>query len=278
MQATFLIDGAPLDDPDGRWFLISGTEIASGASLRTVDSTVPGMDGSYGVDYEPVDVPSLVMSLAVTGKDRAEMLARYGALARILAPTGAVTITRVLDGVALTAQARGKSISDPDINLFGPLLKFTATLRLPGVYWRGTPATWSRTGVTSGAEYVVTTLDGSTAPVRDAQILVTGPVTDPKVTCGDSWAQLGLTVAAGDSALIDCVAWSVKVGTGLTFGGSGTTQTGSLTASPGDYLLPLTPRMTATDPMKLQVPIGVEGSGMSGATSLAVRAASAFRV
>ena len=117
-------------------------------------------------------------------------------------------------------------------------------------------------------------LDGSTAPVDDALVLIEGPVTNPKLTCDGAWFRLGLTLAAGESALVDCRAWSVRAGAGVTLAGGGTVRTGVLTTSGGPYLLRLRPSMVGTDPTVTQVQASITAD--SGTPSLTIQAAPAY--
>lgn len=260
---TYAVDGVPLDDPAGRWGLRKGTLVGSGLSVRGVDSIIPGVDGSVAVGYEPLDVPSLMLTMSVYGRDYPDLMRNFGALLMLLAPTGPVTVTRTVDGVVVSQAARGKSTTDPEFHPKRKWLTFTATLRLPGVYWRGRAADWAGSGR-------VTTLDGSTAPISDALLLIEGPATNPRVSCGDQWVELDLTMADGERALVDCARWSVRVGSDVTFDGGGDIRSGALRTSGGPYLLRLVPRVRATDPTLTCVTVGVSDG------SLAVRAAPAY--
>lgn len=276
---TYSVAGVPLDDAAGRWSLRKGTLVWPALSLRTVDTVIPGVDGSLPGGYEPVDVPSLVLRMKVSGATYGALRANVGALLSVLAPSGDVPVVQTIDGVSRSITGRGKSTTEPEFSPAQLSASFTATLRLPGVYWRGPSADWSQSEPTPGALYEVSSLAGCSAPVSDALVLVTGPVASPKVSdAAGSWAQLALTLAAGEKALLDCDAWTVRRGSGVTFEGGGTDTRGSLVTSGGPYALRLTPRMRAADPVDTLVQLSLSGSGMTSATALAVRARPAYLV
>lgn len=269
---TYAIDGVPLDDPNSRWRLLKTTTVGPGLSVRAVDVAIPGMDGNLPAGLEALDAPSQLFRMGVYGRDTAELMLNYGALLPLF--TSGVTVTKTVGGVDRSIAAAGKSTTTPEYFPAGPRLQFTAEMRLPGVFWRGQSATWTVVAPASGTTYPVTTLDGSTAPVDDALVLIDGPVVNPKLTCGTGWFRLGLTLAAGESALVDCRAWTVRAGSGVTFAGGGTVKTGVLSTSGGPYLLRLRPAMVGTDPTVTQVSVAL--SFDAGTPSLSVQASPAF--
>jgi hypothetical protein len=278
MSITYSIAGVPLDDPAGRWKLLSDTLVGSGLSVRAVDQQIPGVDGVVPPVQEQMDAPSLVLQVRIYGSSYAELLANYGALLAVLAPTADVTVTRTVDGVSRTAVGRGKSVTDPDFVPGSRMVTVTATLRLPGVYWRADALLWSKSAPASGTAYEVTTLANGSAPVDDALILIVGPASSPKVSCGASWAMLNLTLADGEKALIDCRAWTVRRGTGVTLDGGGTLTSGSLITSGSPYLLRLAPAMVGVDPAVTATKVTLTATGMTSSSAIAVRAQPAFLV
>lgn len=261
MSATYLVDGVPLDDPDGRWSLLEGTVFSTGSSRSVSNIAVPGMDGALPGRSSAASMP-LVLKMDALGHT-ADGLARNLSAISSLLSASSMTVTRVLGGVESTASAQGESVSVPEYFPSALLARFTATLRLPVAVWRGRVADFAGDGQ-------VTTLDGSTAPIDDALLLIDGPATDPVISCGDAWAKLTLTLGSGDAALIDCKTWTVRAGSGVTFAGGGDVKTGVLTTSGGPYLLRLVPRMVATDPAVTAVTVACSDGDLS------VRAAPAW--
>ena len=123
------------------------------------------------------------------------------------------------------------------------------------------------------------TLAGSSAPIYDARILITGPISNPKVTdvASGAWAKLTADIAAGDAMLLDCKNWLAYRGDSTLDAGD-VGATGLLSTSGGPYMLPLTPQITATDPAVRRVRLSVTGTGFTSATGLSVRADKALAV
>lgn len=273
---TYAVSGVPLDDVDGRWRLLKETSIGAGLTVRTVDVSIPGMDGNVQVGFEPLDAPTIQFRMGVYGQDYESLMCSYGALLPLLAPSSSVTVTKRVGSQTRSIAARGKSTTQPEFHPAGKRLAFTAELRLPGIFWRGRIAPWRVPAPASATEYTVTSLDDSTAPVDDALVLIEGPVVNPKVSCGSSWFRLGLTLASGESALVDCAKWTVRAGSGVTFAGGGTVKTGVLTTSGGPYLLRLRPTMVVCDPTVTRVQVALTYD--SGSPALSIQAAPAFLV
>lgn len=269
-----------LDDADGRWSVQSATEIGPGLSTRISATPLPGMDGELATDYEPLDAPTLLIRMRVNGVSDADLMANYRGLLSVLSPTGDLTVTKTVDDVTYQTTARGKSTTAPEYQpaKAAPFLFFNATLRLTGVYWRGDLATWSQAAPSSGVAYTVSTLDGSTAPVDDALILITGPAQSPSIHCLGRQANLNLTLAGGEKALINCATWSVRYGTDVTFGGGGVSKARSLGNDGGPYALRLIPRIQSGDPTDMRVQVAITATAMTSATKLQIRVRPAYSV
>lgn len=269
---TFSLDGVALDDERGRWRLLKSTTVSSGLAVRVVDVTIPDMDGSVRVGRESLDTPVWSGRLGVYGDSVRALSAQFDGLARLFRD-GSV-LTRTVNGVETSTGVTCRSVSSPEFSAAGRRMSFAAEMRMPDVAWRGRAVTFVGAAVASGVPVDVATLYDSTAPVDDAVVLISGPAVNPMVSCGGSWFRLGITLASGDAALVDCAAWTVRAGAGVTFAGGGTVRTGVLTTSGGPYLLRLRPVMVAADPLFTSTRVALAFD--SGSPSLSILAAPAY--
>lgn len=281
MTITYAIDGAPLDHPAGLWSIEAATSAGQPINPRAVNQVVPGFDGIMPVAYESLEAPPQVIALSVGGDGSGgetdlglqQNLNALGALFR-----NATLLTKTVDGVSRTATVQLGSLSAPE---YAPdaTAKVTATLRLVKSYWRGPSGDYSRLHPPLGGVNRVTTLDGSSGPVDDALILITGPIANPRVTdlASGEWVQANFTVAAGEKLLINCATWQARRGTTVTYAGGGSIVSQTLSASKGRAaLLRLTPAMTAGDPLDTRVTVSLTGTGDNADTTLGIRAQPAF--
>lgn len=281
MTITFAIDGAPLDHPLGYWQIESATSTGQPINVRAVNQVVPGFDGVMPVAYETLDVPPQTIVLVVNG-DGVGGESDVGLQRNINALSGlfqnAALLTKTVDGVSRTAVVRLGSLTAPEYSPDASA-RITAVLRLPKVYWRGPTGDYSRVHPPLGGVNRVTTLDGSSGPVDDALILITGPITNPRVTDLNSgeWVQANFAVAAGEKLLINCATWQARRGTAVTYAGGGSIVSQALSASKGRAaLLRLTPAMTAGNPLDTRVTVSLTGTGDNADTTLGIRAQPAF--
>lgn len=138
--------------------------------------------------------------------------------------------------------------------------QLTIELTVPDGFWRDASDTTLAT-LAAAFSGRVTALDAATAPMNDHQFVVTGPVTNPRLTDNESgsWVQYTGTVAAGKSLLIRNTSMDI------TDNGSGWSPTlGNMVHSGDSNWLTLYP----TAPNGVNVTFG--GSATSGATSWAI--------
>lgn len=155
--------------------------------------------------------------------------------------------------------------------------RLTVALKLPGVYWRSVlPLTWTSGALTSGLWMDVPTLEGSSAPIDDAVIVVTGPA-NAGVQVYDvatlTYVRLNEAIPAGQAWRINCDTWESRVGVGLTVDSAdsaGTDKSG-VTDQAGLYprLLRLNPRLVGA---VRKVRATVVGAGFTSATTLTIKA------
>jgi hypothetical protein len=92
----------------------------------------------------------------------------------------------------------------------------TVELTFPDPFWRDSTDTTIQT-VAAGFSGVLTSFAAATAPMDDMQFVITGPVTNPRITDNESgsWVQYTGTVPAGDTLTIVNKTMSIS-GTGFT--------------------------------------------------------------
>ncbi|NRQ34509.1 hypothetical protein HII36_22045 [Nonomuraea sp. NN258] len=188
------------------------------------------------------------------------------------------SIVRVADVTIVAA-------SEPDLHVDAARARLTAVVEVPGVYWRDeTTTTWAGNADTENQP--ITTLVGSTAPIVDSLIRITGPISSATVTDVATGGVLGLltsgstTIAAGERLLLDAAAMRAALVTTDTWDlATGTDKTGVISVfGPGSASrwLHLTPAVAVGDPFSRAVLISCSDSGVTVASKLEVRAPRAF--
>lgn len=287
------VDGVRLDT------LAWGVEAATRTvgAVRGADTLLAGLDGVQASLDDAREPSTLALSMFVRGTD-ADGLVPMGrdaqavyqenldALLHLFGKSGTLlTVGLVMDAdntpaADRTAQAKVLDSITPEDHP-GDVGRLAVVLSIPGVSWRSAaPETWSQAAVVSGTSYEVTTLAGSSAPVDDAVVCLTGPadtgvkVVDPAT---GAFVRLNQVLTAGNVWRVNVDTWESRVGAGLTVDSIETAgvDKSSVTDQGGGYprLLRLNPRLDAgTRRVKVQV----VGAGFTAATSVAVKARKAF--
>jgi len=235
-------------------------------SARSNLLSIPGKHGNINPGLPEFDEPQipLVFSLRAR-KSQADLETQAEALLRQLGQPDLV-LTRVSGEVTASAPARLISVAHSDF-LAGWHAKITAIVGLPSVFLRG-KAVESKTFPLGAAE--VGSLAGSTAPIPDAVIRVSGPATkivvaDPRYGTGLSWSG---SLAAGQYLYLDAGSLRSWVS------GSASAWTPGAQAGVVDYpaggILQLWPDGGG------KVKASVAGVGTSSATSWAVYAGKSY--
>lgn len=285
MAATYFLDGVPLDHPAGCWRLKKGTGRRPLPGVRSVNLSVPGRAGDLpvlGLDHEAT---TLGLSLTVypftpSGEDGGaqQMEHNLEALAALLGVRHRLLPLKwVMGSIVRVAEVTVEAASEPEYFPGAAMARLTAVVKIPAVYWRDeADATWE--GVLPGAGQIVTPLAGSTGPIVDAVLRVTGPAIQPAVmdvASGGAVAYAG-TVQAGEYLLVDCGQLTAAVVTTDTWDQTGGTDvTGDINATgPGSAFrwLHLTPAMAVGDPHSRAVLVDAEASGTSAESALTIRA------
>lgn len=218
-----------------------------------------------------VSMQALVMAASEAAVE--EAVSHFTALCA--SPT--LTLTRTSDGVTATAAAKLVSISPSDWHPDAWMCRITALFAIPGVFLRGDvwtsdvlAANWDLTGVE------LTGLSGSTAPVGDAILRVTGPCTNPYVsdpTSGTGLQYTG-TVSAGQYLFMSARPLRARLSSSSTDWASGGTDVSAALTYPAAGRLQLWPAVQSATVRK--VLFSWTGSGRTTATKLTVRAQGAY--
>ncbi|MEU1883437.1 hypothetical protein ABZ470_39540 [Streptosporangium sp. NPDC020072] len=282
---TYSLDGVALDHPAGCWRLKPGTRRRPLPGVRSVEVTVPGRAGELpivGLDHETTQLPLEfgVTSRAPGGGDGGyvQLEENLEALSALLGVRHRLMTLRYEAGpIVRVADVTITAVSEPEVNVGAARARLTAVVRVPGVYWRDeVTTTW--TGSANAADQAVTTLAGSTGPITDALIRITGPAVNPAVvdvaTGGTVARSSGLL--GSERLLIDCAAMRAAKVTSDTWDlAAGTDVTGQITATgPGSAFrwLHLTPAVGVGDPFSRVVLLTATATSTTGASKLEVRA------
>jgi hypothetical protein len=281
------IDGVRLDS--AAWGIES--KIRTIAGSRNADVVIPGVDGVAASVNDDIDATTMSLNMWVLGTDENGLIPASGMatcranvdqLAFLFGKQHTlISVSEVVDDSGSQRQAYAK-VSDsisPEIRA-GGLGKFVVSLTIPEGLWQdaSTPD-WTQSGVTASTVYEVSTLQGSTAPISDATILVTGPVTNPQVNdITGAYVRFNGALAAGQSWRVNCATWATRYGTGLTLGSLDTAgtdaQAQTVYGGGNARFLRLVPTLSAG---LRRVQVSVTGTGMTGATALAIRGRRKFR-
>lgn len=268
---TYRIEGV-----DGPWTVLSGTMYRPPVTVRRASVYLPGQHGSMPAGGVLFDEPILTFEFLVEGATPAALELNVQSFVSLLSRPGDLVVTRLVGGQTHEASGRLVSMSDPEFYPAGNAVVIDVTVALPGVFFRP-PAPSTSTLIEAGMSVSgapVSSVTGSTAPVTDAVVRVTGPLTYIQVTddltgTGLSWAG---TLTASQYVYLDAGALTARVSTSSSAWSSG----GSVANSGLDYP-PAGPLVLWTGPHEGDVTdrratISLTGTGMTSATAVAVRA------
>lgn len=184
--------------------------------------------------------------------------------------------TSTRDSSDLQAWAKVQDAITPEDHP-GDVGRLGAVLMVPGVYWRSVLAlTWSQAAVNPGTAYEVASLQGSSAPVDDAVVCLTGPANAGAQVIDDatgSFVRLNEAIPAGSTWRVNVATWESRMGVGLTVASADTdgTDKSGVTDQGGLYprLLRLNPRLSAG---ARRVKVRTAGGGFTAATTLTIKA------
>lgn len=270
------INGFELPGRFGQWFATEATSWrADGVETIRREFSIPGLHGTqeYG---DPV-----------FGEQQVKIVARfrYPSQANLeasvsswnsLVTTPRPVLSRVSGGITTGASARLVSHSHDDY-VAGPpefLARTTTLFAVPGTFFREAATNSADIGFNADLSLAeVASLSGSSAPVVDPVIRITGPctsvlITDPQTGTGISWAG---TLAAGQFLFLDPTTTRARISANSTDWTTGGTDTSAGVSFPAAGLLQLWPVIGATlDSRKIL--INATGGGRSASTKIAIRA------
>lgn len=288
-QHPVTVDGVSLDSV--AWNIES--KIRTWAGSRSGDYPVPGVDGEAASLNDDLDSTVMTLSMWLLGTDgngvvpggstpMAQCYANLDALSHLfIGPRHRLLDVReVVDASGTVRQAYCKVVDaiPPEVRP-GGRAAFTVTLKLPdGLRQDVNTSDWAQASAASGTVYEVATLQGSTGPINDAVLLVTGPATNPTVTdpTTGAYVRLNASLTAGQAWRVNNETWSSRYGT-LTLASpdaSGTDASGITDDGGGNTrLLRLLPTL---DTGQRRVRVVLSGTGFTAATGLSIRARRKF--
>lgn len=280
---SFSVDGVPLNTL--AYDIEASPSRRSLGSARSEDVVMPGVHGVQP-GFSTADTKDIALSMWVIGADEYgnvptddTRLALYDAnLDHLLALFGRRRPfwLRMTMGDGSTRKARGRVVqsvipTEADLRGSVPLARLVFVIELIEAFWRDESAVTHTQDFSSSGTWWMTNFYDTTAPINDSVIVVTGPVTNPRITCPatGSWVQYNGTVAGGSSLTIDCASWTATIGgtnviANLTYGGY------------GPQFVSFEPEYNSSS-KRWGVRLQGSGSGMSGSTTIAVTAARSYQ-
>lgn len=259
MRFSYSIDGVPLNDPAGRWFLEAETTRRALPAVRSTSVVTPRRHGEAFVGGDTFEPSRVGLSIIVTDKDAAgvdrgiiqteenleyltAVLLRTDRLFRIEQHTR--------PGVSRVAYGRVVAGADPvtrDPMLLRRLLQLV--VKIPAVFWSDPAGPVVAQGPASPAVGVLPlpALAGGSAPITDAIIRFKGPfngvvaASDPASGAGLSWSG---TLTATQYVFLNADTLKAHISTSATSWNTGTDATSGLDYPPPGPLV-LTPSALA---------------------------------
>jgi len=178
------------------------------------------------------------------------------------------------DGSVRAAQVYVSDVISPD--MFGPeSASFSVAMTIPDSFWyEETDTTQTFTDAAAGGGiHPLTSFAGSTAPLGPIRCLVTGPITNPRITdASGKWIQMTGTVSAGDQWLFDTGTRVSRKGTGLTLASADTAGSDvfvtSTTFNSRYRMLDLDPQISSG---VVRPQVTLTGSSTNSSTALSIR-------
>lgn len=232
------LDGVPLDDPSGRFYVLAASRVRTPPAVVVNDVTVPGQHGVIPSNTSVYGPGSAVLTMRVRGGSYTALMANYTAL---MAAVGIRRVARTLVDTEIAQQASVQpvSISDLEQNVLRKMATCAVTFSIPRSFWRDTADITVDLGTTAGTK-TPSALTGGSAPILDPLFVVAGGnFTNITITDDAAITYCNLTgnIPAGQSVRIEPdpgLAWLVPSGSPW---GGGTDVSGFLTLGPGQFSL-----------------------------------------
>lgn len=202
---------------------------------RNENITVPGRHGRIRTTRKYFDENDIVLPMWVRGCDddgnitsgREQFYGNIDTLTKLFQPgDGSLEVVHTLpDGSSRRAWAECTEAIDFSMQAGShgrPLGKFSVALKMPSPFWEETTVTSVDLAVAHTGS--VSQFFGTTAPIDDMVLTVTGPATNPRVEAlyndvtmvNPTWLLYSGTVPAGQTLVIDVANWSLAGTGGLT--------------------------------------------------------------
>lgn len=276
------INGVPLHDPIGRWWVTAdGSSHSPAVTVRSVDNRTPGMPGIVQSPIpELLDEATTNLRVMVASRDEGIREARWEAVKSLVMGGAAFTLGRTVGGVRRTASVKLRSIGEPDLRSnAGALAGVIGLTILDGVF-HSEPVDVTVPLTAAGSVITLPAVAG-TAPTFDWWARVNGPCSsvaleavisgaaEPKRSAG--W--VGTKTTAQRLFLRRFSAWTAA-GDAWT---EPTTpnQLGAVTSGAHGSLV-LLPAPSAADPMVRSAKVCVAGTGVDATTTITIRGGSSW--
>jgi hypothetical protein len=283
------VDGVRLDHPYQCWKLLRATQVRPLPGVRAASVSVPGRPGVLPMVGEDVEATTIGLTLGVLGigpdgvdRGAAGLDENLRALYALFGVRHRLLDVRYIaaPGVAeVSAEATVTTASEPEVWIGAARVRLAVVLRVPGAFWRdAAPSAWSTR--TLGVPQRVSILDGASAPVVDAVLRITGPITDLRITdtATGGWVGYPGTLLAGRALRVHCGRMDAHEAPSVSWDGAEAGATGRVvTGGPGSgsRFLALTP-VPVTSAHDRGVQVLVEGTSTSAATLVELRARRAY--
>jgi hypothetical protein len=232
---TFHLSGVPLDDPEGRWNLVPGTQVLSAfPGLRESTYSLPGMWGEQSVAHAPGQPTtrrlrlqfharrasgSIAPSTAERMKLLAEHISEFYRATRLAAAAymGDVELRHFLSASdQRLAYGRVISTSEPQYEPYGDYATLEMIFSIPQGRWFSTTAIETNLPIPGSTEQTFTIPAGD-APVDNMLIQVRGPLSistgNPLRVMNEAGHGFEFTdpIPAGQYLIVNPLMWGSRV-------------------------------------------------------------------
>lgn len=271
---VWLLNGHDLADVLGLT-LTDDTTWRASTTIRRNPITIPGQHGVLSRSIPVFEEPKVTVDAWVIA---ASEVALQDAVDQVvaLAVQSTLTLTRVSAGVSASARVDLVSIGHSGY-VEDAASRIVMLFAVPGAFFRS--AVWTSDDVDFAADLVnveMPGLSGSTAPIADAVLRVTGPCTNPYFTdptTGTGVMYVG-AVAAGEYLYLCPKPVSARISTSPTAWATGGSDVSGHVTFPAAGQLQMWPVVQSATERK--VLLSATGSGRTTATKIAVRGQAAY--
>lgn len=196
---------------------------------RGDDAVVPGRHGRIRTPGKRFDAGEIVLPMWVvgcrpdgtipsTGRMEREFFRRRDNLLRLFyADDVVLTFTRA-DGVTLSTRVEVVDVMDFTRRWAAPLAQVSVALRLVDAFWvEDIDQSQTITSATTSVPHQLTVFTGSTAPITDAIITFTGPVSNPRLAVGERSVRYNGVIPTGRELVLECEHWRAHSGSGAAW-------------------------------------------------------------